>query len=161
MTPSSTQLELGKTYTEITSWFFGDYLPRYITAVETTTDPSFIAGYWAAPLWIGTDDGPVTLAATPADVTASFKITFDRLQAAGYTHTTVLDRRVVVFNKNGGAIDVIWSRRRADESEIERLAVHFVIARRADGLRAVAIETTFTGSGMLDGVWPIHRGEGR
>jgi hypothetical protein len=161
MASSSTQFELDETYTEITSWFFEDYLPLYITAVATTNAPSFIADYWGAPLWIGGDDGPVTLAATSADVTAWFKITFDRLQAAGYTHTTVLDRRVVVFNKNGGAIDVIWSRRRADESEIERLAVHFVIARRADGLRTVAIEMTFTDSGTLDGVWPIHRGEGR
>lgn len=156
MAPSPTQLELDETYTEITNWFFEDYLPRFITAVGTANDPSFIADYWAAPLWIGTDEGPVILAATPADVAAWFKITFDRLQAAGYTHTTVLDRRVVVFNQNGGAIDVIWSRR-AGESEIERWAVHFIIAHRAGGLRAVAIQTTSTDSGTLDEIWPIRR----
>lgn len=154
----SPQFELGQTYTEITKWFFEDYLQRYITAVEASNDPSFIAEYWAAPLWLGSAGGPVTLVATVDDVIVRFKVTFDRLQAAGYTHTAVLDRRVVIFNKHGGAIDVIWSRRRADESEIERLAVHFVIGRRSDGLRAVAIEAAFTDSGLLDDVWPIHGG---
>ncbi|GAA3777687.1 DUF6841 family protein [Streptomyces chiangmaiensis] len=160
MAPSSTRLELDETYSEITNWFFGCYLPRWVTAVETSDDASFIGEYWAAPLWVADDSGPVALASTAKEVTAWFKVTFDRLKAAGYTHTVVLDRRAVAFNKHGGAIDVIWSRRRADESEIERLAVHFVIARRSDGLRIVAIEATLTDSGTLDEVWPVHRGEG-
>jgi hypothetical protein len=46
MAPSSTQLELDETYTEITNWFFEDYLPRFIAAVKTANDPSFIADYW-------------------------------------------------------------------------------------------------------------------
>jgi hypothetical protein len=160
MAPSPVQLELNDTYTEITDWFFEYYLPRWIAAVETTSDASFITDYWAAPLWIGDDSGPVTLASTAEDVTAWFKTTFDRLKAAGYTHTAVSDRRVVVFNKNSAGIDVIWSRRRADESEIERLAVHFVVARRSDGLRIVTIETTSTDSDTLDKIWPIRLGEG-
>jgi hypothetical protein len=158
MAPSSTRPELDETYTEITDWFFETYLPRWVTAVETSHDASFIGDYWAAPLWVGDDSGPVTLAPTAEDVTAWFKVTFDRLRTAGYTHTAVLDRRVVVFNKDGGAIDVIWSRRRADDAEIERLAVHFVIARGGDGLRIVTIEATLTDSDTLDEVWPIHRG---
>lgn len=161
MAQPSTRLELDETYAEITNWFFDNYLPRWITALETANDASFITGYWAAPLWVGDESGPVTLASSADDVTTWFKATFDRLKAAGYTHTEVVDRRVSVFNKHGGAIDVIWSRCRADESEIERLAVHFVIARRSEGLRIVAIEATFTDSDALDDVWPIRRGEGR
>jgi hypothetical protein len=160
MALSSTRLELDDTYTEISNWFFEYYLPRWVAAMETSTDASFVTDYWAAPLWVGDDSGPVTLATTAEDVTAWFKATFDRLKAAGYTHTAVPDSRVTVFNKHAGAIDVIWSRRRADESEIERLAVHFVIARRSDGLRIVTIETTSTDSDTLDEVWPIRRGEG-
>lgn len=154
----STRLELDETYTELTEWFFSDYLPHYIAGVETGSDPSFITNYWAAPLWICGDDAPVTLAVTLADVTTWFMMTFDRLRAAGYTHTEVLDCRVMVFNRNGGAIDVIWSRC-ADQAEIERLAVHFIVARRAEGLRVVAIETTFTDSGTLASIWPIRLGE--
>ncbi|MFD3455119.1 hypothetical protein ACFWVC_23440 [Streptomyces sp. NPDC058691] len=160
MTQASDRAALDATYAEITGWFFENYLPRWVTAVETSNDASFISDYWAAPLWVGDESGPVSLALTAEDVTAWFQATFDRLQAADYTHTAVLDHRVTVFNQYGGAIDVIWSRCRADDSEIERLAVHFVIARRSDGLRIVAIETAFTDSDTLDQVWPIRRGEG-
>ncbi|MDT0467094.1 MULTISPECIES: DUF6841 family protein [Streptomyces] len=161
MTPSSTRLELDETYLEITDWFFGNYLPRWVTAVEETDDASFIGDYWTAPLWVGDESGPVSLAPTAQDVTAWFQATFDRLKAAGYTRTVVVDNRVTIFNKHGGAIDAIWSRLRADESEIERIAVHFVIARRGEELRIVAIEATFTDSDSLDEVWPIRRSEGR
>jgi flavin reductase (DIM6/NTAB) family NADH-FMN oxidoreductase RutF len=37
----------------------------------------------------------------------------------------VPDRKVTVYNINGAAIDVIWSRRRADETEIERVVIYF------------------------------------
>jgi hypothetical protein len=161
MPSTSTPPELRDAHTEITKWFFEDYLQRYITAVDSSGDHSFIAEYWGAPLWIGTDAGPATVFATSEEITAWFKATFDRLQAADYSHTAVLDRRVVVFNRHGAAIEVIWSRRHGDESEIERLAVHFIIARRAEGLRIVAIQTTSTNAATLDEVWPIHRCEGQ
>ncbi|MFI5798732.1 hypothetical protein [Streptomyces sp. NPDC051677] len=154
----SPELELDATYAEISNWFFEDYLARYITAVGSSNDPSFIAEYWAAPLWVGSDDGPVVLLRTVEEVIGLFKATFDRLQGAGYTHTAVLDHRIVIFNRHSAAVDVIWSRRRVDESEIERLAVHFVIGRREDGLRAVAIEAACTASDSLDANWPVHRG---
>ncbi|MEV7661940.1 hypothetical protein [Paenarthrobacter sp. NPDC089316] len=155
MSPSQKQ-QLDDTYTEITQWFFEDYLPRWVTVAEVRDDPSFILDYWGAPLWVGTEAGPVELAATGEEVIEWLKVTFARLQAAGYTHTAVPDRRVVVFNPHSAAVDVIWSRRRADESEIERLAVHFVIARRDDGLRVVSIEATNTDATTLDKVWPIR-----
>jgi hypothetical protein len=152
---------LGDTYTEITNWFFEDYLQPWMTAVASSNDPSFITGYWGAPLWMGTQAGPAEVFGTPEEVIAAFRVTFERLQANDYTHSAVLDRRVTVFSQHGAAIDVIWSRRRADESEIERLAVHFIIARRTDGLRIVAIETADTDADTLDEVWPIHRGDGK
>jgi hypothetical protein len=82
----------------------------------------------------------------------------DRLHADGYADSIVLDRRTVVFNADGAAIDSLWSRRRGDGSEIERVSVHFVVARRADGIRVVAFETHATDSLTLDEVWPIVRG---
>jgi hypothetical protein len=81
-----------------------------------------------------------------------------RLHAAGYADSVVLDRRTVVFNKDGAAIDSLWSRRRGDGSEIERVAVHFVVARRADGIRVVTFETHATDAETLDGVWAIVNG---
>ena len=41
----------------------------------------------------------------------------------------VPDRKVTVYHDAGAAIEVICSRCRADDSEIERLAVHFEVAR--------------------------------
>lgn len=161
MTLPSPEIDLDETYAEISKWFFEDYLARYITGVGSSNDPSFIAEYWAAPLWVGTDDGPVMLLSTVDEVIGLFKATFDRLQEADYTHTTVLDHRTVVFNKHSAAIDAIWSRRRGDESEIERLAVHFVIGRRDDGLRVVAIEAASTASDSLTHIWPVQLGGGK
>jgi hypothetical protein len=161
MSSKPTPAALGDTYTEITNWFFVDYLQPWITAVASSNDPSFITDYWGAPLWMGTQAGPAMVCGTPEEVIAAFRGTFERLQANDYTNTVVLDRRVTIFSQHGAAIEVIWSRRRADESEIERLAVHFIIARRTDGLRIVAIETADTDADTLDEVWPIHRGDGR
>ena len=73
MALSSTRLELNETYAEISNWFFEYYLPQWVAAMETSTDASFIADYWAAPLWAGDDSGPVTLATTAEDVTAWFQ----------------------------------------------------------------------------------------
>ncbi|MFJ3762654.1 hypothetical protein [Streptomyces sp. NPDC090080] len=154
---SGSSSKLRDAHAEITKWFFEDYLQHYIAAVDSTDDHSFIGDYWGAPLWVGTDAHPVILLPKREDVVAWFKTTFDRLQAAGYSHTAVLDRRMILFHEHGAAIDVIWSRQRENKSEIERLAVHFIIARGADGLRIVSIEAAATQESALDGVWPIHR----
>jgi hypothetical protein len=52
-----------------------------------------------------------------------------RLKAQGFSHTEVLDQAVRTYHRNGAAVEVIWSRRRADETEIERLVVHFEVIR--------------------------------
>jgi hypothetical protein len=41
----------------------------------------------------------------------------------------VPDRKATVYYDAGAATEVIWSRSRADNSEIERLAVHFEVAQ--------------------------------
>lgn len=158
MTTASTPTRFQAAQAEISTWFFEDYLPRWVKVAETKEDPSFILEYWAAPLYVAGDWTPTTLAVEGQDVVDWLKLTFERLQAAGYSHTVVPDSRIVVFNDHGAAIDVIWSRRRGDESEIERLAVHFVIARRENGLRVIAIETTFTDADTIDEVWPVTYG---
>jgi uncharacterized NTF2-like protein DUF6841 len=47
------------------------------------------------------------------------------LRSAGYTHTNVVDRRTVVYHNNAASVDVMWSRFRHDNTEIERIAAHF------------------------------------
>jgi hypothetical protein len=48
--------------------------------------------------------------------------------------------------------------RRAGQTELERLAVHFQAVRNADGWRAIDIQETGTTVQSLDEIWPIHRG---
>ena len=60
-----------------------------------------------------------------------------------YDHTNVPDRRIVAYNENGGAVDVILSCVRLDESEVVHLVVHFEIARlKGKGWRVVAVQST-------------------
>ncbi|GAA2468765.1 DUF6841 family protein [Winogradskya humida] len=150
-----TKSDLSEAYAEFSDWFTEQYMPAFISAVGGATDPAFISGYWGSPLWVGNDLGPITLAETDEDVVRAFVAMTARLHAAGYADSVVLDRRTVVFNKDGAAIDSLWSRRRGDGSEIERVAVHFVVARRADGIRVVTFETHATDAGTLDEVWPV------
>jgi len=75
------------------------------------------------------------------------------LQAANYTHTTVLDSLITAFNNDAGAVEAIWSRRRKDESEIERRAVHFEVRRTDLGWRIIALASHLTDQDRLTKVW--------
>ena len=147
---------LDEAYTEFSDWFSEQYMPAFISGVSGGGDPAFISRYWGSPLWVGNDLGPITLAETEEDVLRAFTAMTKRLHDAGYADSVVLDRRTVVFNTDGAAIDSLWSRRRHDGSEIERVAVHFVVARRADGIRVVAFETHATDAGTLAEAWPVR-----
>jgi hypothetical protein len=158
MSDTRTASDLDAAFAEFSDWFSNDYKPAFIEAVKDSGDPTFISKYWGSPLWVGNDLGPITLAVTDEEVVQAFTAMTTRLHAAGYADSIVLDRRVVVYNKDGAAIDSLWSRSRADGSEIERVAVHFVVARRSDGIRVVAFETHSTDAESLDDVWPVVNG---
>jgi hypothetical protein len=76
-----------------------------------------------------------------------------RLRGQGYAHTAVPDRQVTVYHSAGAAIEVIWSRCRADDSEIERVAVHFEVARESVGWRVVGIQEAPTRADSLNAAW--------
>jgi hypothetical protein len=78
---------------------------------------------------------------------------YSRLRAQGYAHTAVPDRQVTVYHAAGAAIDVIFSRCRADDSEIERLALHFEVARGSAGWRVVGIQDAPTRADSLNAAW--------
>jgi hypothetical protein len=158
MSETRTNADLDEAYTEFSHWFTDQYMPAFITAVKGASDAASISDYWGSPLWVGNDLGPITLAETDDDVVRAFTAMTSRLHAAGYADSIVLDRRTVVFNKDGAAIDSLWSRRRGDGSEIERVAVHFVVARRANGICVVTFETHATDAETLDGVWAVING---
>jgi hypothetical protein len=66
---------------------------------------------------------------------------------------------VTVFNEVGASVEVIWSRRRDDESEVERLSVNFSCMKLADGWRIVAIQGNPTDELTLAGSWQTLHAE--
>ena len=161
MTQAPNDPRAGDVLGEVTHWFFDDYLSRYISVVGGTRQegPEFILDYWGCPVHVSSPRMNQWLR-EPPDVVGMLAETQARLRAAGYTHTAVLDSRMTVFHSGGAAIEVIWSRR-AGQTEIERLAVHFQVVRTGAGWRAIAIQEIDIAAQSLDEVWPIHRGQDR
>lgn len=145
----------GKARAEVTAWFFEDYLPRWVSAGAGVSGggPEFILEYWGAPLHVTALDQTFCFL-DEAGVLEFLEMNQAPLKAAGYTHTVVPDRRVFIYSQVGAAIEVIWSRRRADESEIERWAVHFEISKGPKGWRVVGIQALAMDRATLAEVWP-------
>jgi glyoxylase-like metal-dependent hydrolase (beta-lactamase superfamily II) len=140
---------------EVTHWFFDDYLTTWIGVGAGTVarGPEFILDYWSAPLHWSDNQGSRWFLDTPS-VVGLLDALQTRLRAEGYGDTAVPDFRVSAYHDNGAAIEVIWSRLRADGTEIERLAAHFELARGPEGWRIISIQAKPTSSDSLNAVWP-------
>jgi hypothetical protein len=140
---------------EVTQWFFDDYLATWIGVGAGTIQrgPDFILDYWSAPLhWSDEHVNQWFLDGTA--VVGVLQQLHSRLRDAGYAHTAVPDYRVRAYHHDGAAIEVIWSRQRADGSEIERVAAHFEVTRGAGGWRILSIQAVSTTRDSLKTVWP-------
>ncbi|WP_405512513.1 hypothetical protein [Streptomyces canus] len=149
--------QIAATRAEVTEWFFEDYLPRWVAVAAGTSDegPEFIHDYWGTPLHVtGLEQSFWCL--DDASVRGFLDLNYAPLRESGYSHTVVPDRRVLVYNSVGAAIEVIWSRRRADESEIQRWAVQFSVAKSDRGWRVVGIHSAATDKDRLAEVWPAE-----
>jgi glyoxylase-like metal-dependent hydrolase (beta-lactamase superfamily II) len=139
---------------EVTHWFFDDYLTAFVGVGSgaIARKPDYILDYWGVPVhWSDTDTTRWMMDA-PA-VEAQLAALQTRLGAQNYADTIVPDQKVRVYHDNGAAIEVIWSRRRADGSEIERVAAHFEVARGPQGWRILSVQAAPTSSDSLDTVW--------
>ena len=139
---------------EVTHWFFDDYLPTWVGVGSgaISRGPEFILDYWGVPLHVSTPTSREWLLDNDA-VIGLLEHTYIRLRAQGYAYTAVLDRKVTIYHDAGAAIEVIWSRCRADYSELERLAVHFEIARESVGWRVVGFQSVPTTADSLVAAW--------
>jgi hypothetical protein len=140
---------------DVSHWFFGRYLPAWVGVGNGTSDlhPEFILEYWGVPMHHCMPNLSVWLMDAGAVVDFLNRRHHD-LRTRGYFYTAVPDRKVIVYHSRGAAIEVIWSRCRADGSEIERLAVHFELARELGGWRIVAIQAAPTHADNLQAAWP-------
>lgn len=139
---------------EVEQWFFVDYFAKWVAqGAGHGDDAQFVLQYWGAPLhfnglgidmWFLDEAGVLTF----------LEMNQAPLRESGYTHTVVPDRRITVYSDTGAGIDVIWSRRRADESEILRVGVHFEVARTTEGQwRVISLQAAETTENTLDAIW--------
>src|ERR1700682_2315124 len=140
---------------EVSRWFFDDYLSIWISVGAGTIKrgPDFILDYWDTPLHWSDGSGTQWFLDAPA-VVELLRDLQSRLHGDGYAYTSVPDQKVSVYHDNGAAIEVIWSRRRGDGTEIERIAAHFEVARGPKGWRVISIQAAPTSSDSLNSVWP-------
>ena len=131
---------LAATAREIEAWFFNDYIPTWVKAAVRRDSESFLFKYYSVPMYCNAV-GVSEWLTTEEAVRAVINLQQRQLQEQHYDHTNVSDRRIVAYNENGGAVDVIWSRVRADQSEVMHLVVHFEIARlKGKGWRVIAVQ---------------------
>jgi hypothetical protein len=153
---SNNEIQLAKSvHDDVTSWFFDDYLPTWVgvAAGTITRGPEFILDYWAAPLHFSSEHGGQWFHDAAAVVRFLGEMQ-SRLRSDEYAYTDVPDHEVSVYHHNGAAIEVIWSRCRADRTEIERLAARFELSRSQAGWRIVGIQTLSTTADTLSAAWP-------
>jgi len=139
---------------EVAHWFLDDYLPTWVGVGAGTIarGPEFILDYWAVPLHWSDGQGSRWVPDVPA-VVALLQEMQTRLRGEDYAYTALPDRKVTVYHNDGAAVEVIWSRRRGDGTEIERLAAHFEVARGQAGWRVIGIQATQTASDSLETAW--------
>lgn len=147
-------VEIEATRLEVHRWFFEDYLPRWVAQSSGKSDegPEFILDYWGTPMHVS-GLGVTFWCLSDQDVLGFLEANQSSLRDAGYDHTVVPDSQIRVYNTVGAAVEVIWSRRAADETEIQRWATHFEVAKSERGWRVVGIQGAHTTATTLAETW--------
>ena len=143
---------------EMLRWFFDDLLPRWDAAVVGTEDPRTVAGLCATPMLVATCDG-VVRARDHAEVAELLAMHITSLRTAGNDHVLAPDCRVTAYSPVAGALDVIWSHRAADGTEVLRLAVRYEIAWVDATWQVTTAHIVPTDQTTLDRIWtptPAH-----
>ncbi|MFJ4467757.1 hypothetical protein ACIP2X_09830 [Streptomyces sp. NPDC089424] len=162
MDSASPRDELARAAREARGWFFDAYFPAWVAAArDAATDPRSVLDYWRPPLHVSSDDLDPARARyhwcpDPESVLSYLAARQAPLKAVGYTHTEVPDCRVTAYSSRAVGIDAIWSRRAADEREIERVAVHFEVRRDDSGSwHMIAIAGHPTEAERLTDTWVV------
>lgn len=137
---------------ELYEWFFNDYVPNWAAMGRGDQPEENILDYWGVPMhksYAGSNEWLLE----SDDVVGFLASMHGPLRGSGYDHTVIVDPGVNVYSENAAGIDVIWSRRRADESEIERIAAHFELRLGGKGWRVISATGTPTTADTISGSW--------
>ena len=140
-------------FEDIQNWFFDKYLATWVTTgAESDADPRKILDYWGVPMHVATPNLKRWLS-TEEQVLGLLSAIQTPLKEQHYSHSKALDRRMTIYNDAAASIDVIWSRRNADEVEIERIAAHFEIRSVARHWRIISVVSIPTDKERLTDVF--------
>ncbi|CAG2155147.1 2-succinyl-6-hydroxy-2, 4-cyclohexadiene-1-carboxylate synthase [Cupriavidus yeoncheonensis] len=146
---------LDRTAEEFEEWFFESYVDTWIAVCSGAAEPESMLQYWGAPLHAAAMVRTQWLM-SESDVLAQIRATQAPLKASGYRTTKILDRRVTIYNQSAACVDALWSRKGAQDQELQRVATHFEVHRTDNGWRVVAMANTLTDAEQLAQVWPLR-----
>jgi hypothetical protein len=121
----------------------GAWLDDYLSAFAALgrgelDDPRLLLDYYAVPLLLTTDDAALALT-TEDDVVDAVRRQIAGLRDAGYDRSETIRSELSVLNARTALYAAEFSRRRADGSEIGRLAATYLITIGTRGRRISAL----------------------
>lgn len=132
---------------EVRHWFFDVYFNHWVDVGSGVRKegPEFVLEYWGTPMFVTASEPVISRWFMTGEEIVEFLVMQHKaLKGAGYSHTKVPDKNIFVYNENGAAIDVIWSRQASDNSEIQRILVHFEVAKVEGVWKVVGIQSRKT-----------------
>ena len=114
--------------------WFTEYLSAFAALGRGERRPGDVVPYYGVPLLVTTDDVIVSLG-TANEVATWLQSQADAMLATDYDHTETLASAVAILNHNTAVHRAEFSRERADDTEINRMAVTYVITRDSEGFR--------------------------
>jgi uncharacterized NTF2-like protein DUF6841 len=123
---------------DVGAWF-DDYLSAFAALGRgDLDDPRLLLDYYAVPLLLTTDDAALALT-TEDDVVDAVRRQIAGLRDAGYDRSETITSELSVLNASTALYAAEFSRRRADGSEIGRLAATYLITVGTRGRRISAL----------------------
>jgi hypothetical protein len=121
----------------------GAWLDDYLSAFaalgrDELDDPRLLLDYYAVPLLVTTDDAALALTSED-DVLDAVRRQIAGLRDAGYDRSETIRSELCVLNARTALYAAEFSRRRADGSEIGRLAATYLITFGTRGRRISAL----------------------
>ncbi len=118
---------------EVSRWF-DEYLDAFASCARGESETASLLDYYGVPALFTTDDGVFAL--TSADqVVALVQTQVAAMRAAGYARSEILSSEVTVLNAKSALYKGTFSRRRSDDTEINRLTATYLVTVGAVGRR--------------------------
>ena len=122
---------------DVRDWF-AEYLRAFAALGRGESRLADVVAYYGVPFLLTADTGIISLG-TMDEVAAWLQSQADVMLAAEYDHTETLTGDVVTINRHSAIHRAEFSRQRADGTEINQMAVTYMITRESGVFRISAL----------------------